>query len=294
MAKKRDERPNEAKKALPLKRGQTTFSAYPEDLYLEKTPGQKHYDPRVHRPFVERDVVWIMRHGVQDAVLVDKLGDKIVPLSGRGRVINTLEANRRLVAEGKERIMLPVVLKRGDPAALFEVSVIVNEHRKADDPVTKAFKFQQYMNMGRNEEEVGALWGVDVQTVKRMLKTLELCPEVQQAITAEAVSYLRAIKWADLSFPGQRLAYADYLEGPKKKSGPKRPSSSKIDRVFAASKLPPVARVAIEWAAGRISDEEAAAEIKGFSLDVDGEPGEDPAQTKFSFAKGAKEQAEAS
>jgi len=277
VVKKADE--ESTKKALPFKRA-NAFMAYPEDLHLEKVQGQKHYDPRVHHKFVERDVKWIMRRGVLEAVKVDKCGSKVVVIDGRQRVINALEANRRLVKDGEPPLLIPVVLKRGDPATLFEFSVIANEHRQADNHVTQAFKFQQYMNLGRNEEDCAELWGVDKQTVKRRIKLLELCPEVQQAVAEGRVTSMRAIGWCNLSYEDQR---AQLEEKKPAAAGPRRPSPKRIEKVLTASaKLSPAVRAAIEWAAGHLSDQEAAEQIKGFELEA---PAEDAAQAKFAFAE---------
>ncbi len=255
-----------SKKALPYKR-RSGFLAYPEDLHLEKREGHRHYDPRVHYPPVERDVKWMMKqgHGVHIPVLVEKQGDLVVVADGRQRVINATEANVRLVAEGRPRIMIPLVPKRGDAKTMFEIRVITNQHRQEDNPVVEAFTMQQYLDMGRTEEDCAELWGCTTRTVRNRLYLLELCPEVQQAVIKGDVAVKAAIALRDLSFKDQRAAL-------KRKPAPKkqrRPSAKKVKTVLASNgrtKLPDSVRAAIQWAAGEITDEQAAKKIKGFKL----------------------------
>lgn len=264
-----------AKQALPFKR-RSSYLAYPEDLYLEKREGHKHYDPRVHYAPVERDVVWIMKpgHGVHKAVLVEKMGDKIAVVDGRQRVINALEANRRLQAEGVPRIMIPVAPKRGDAKSMFQIRVITNKHRRNDDPVVEAHTMQQYINMGHNEEDCAELWGCTRRTVLNRLHLLELCPEVQQAISAGKTTVGRALKLRDLSYEEQKKA----LERKPPPAKPRRPSLKKAlgvvnfsgNGALSSQPLLPPIRAAILWATGQISDEEAARKIKGFKKALEG------------------------
>lgn len=248
-----------SKKALPFKR-RSSFLAYPEDLHLEKTSGKKHYDPRVHSVFVERDVAWILTHGVQKAVLVEKCGDQCVVVDGRQRVINSREANCRLVAEGGERIMIPVAPKRGSAIKLFQISVICNTHRRDDCPVTEAFKMQQYLDMGHNENDCAELWGVSKYTIRNRLNLLSLCDEAQSAITAGTITVTRALGLINLSAKDQKAA----LKKKPTRKRSRRPSKKKIEKVlaFEGVALPAPVRVAIEWVTGVITDKEAAEKIK--------------------------------
>jgi hypothetical protein len=249
-----------AKQALPFKR-RSSYLAFPEDLHLEKDPGKKHYDPRVHNAYEEKIVRWMLVHGVQQAVAVEKCGDLFPVVDGRQRVINALEVNRRLVAQGQERRMIPVVPKRGNAASLFQVGVICNEHRRPENPITQAFKMQRYMDMGHNEEDCAELWDVSARTVKNRLYLLELCDEVQKAVVEGTITVSNAIKLRNLPAREQIAA----LSAPKP-AAVRRPSKRKIERVLGeGSKIPKQVKVAIEWITGRISDEKAAEEIKGLA-----------------------------
>lgn len=249
-----------AKQALPFKR-RSSYLADPADLYMEEDPGKRHYDPRVHNPPNERDVRWIMKHGVQKAVLVSKEGDRVVVIDGRQRVINALEANRRLEEQGVDPIMIPVAPKRGDAVTLFQIRVICNKHRKDDDPVTEAYTMQQYLDMGHNEEDCADLWGVTKQTVKNRLYLLELAPEVQKAVVEGKITVTRALKLRNLSFEDQVEALSRKPRARKSR----RPSKKKVRHVLSANgALPTPVRAAIQWANGEIDDAEATRQIKGF------------------------------
>ena len=249
------------KQALPFKR-RSSYQAYPEDLHMETQPGKKHYDPRAFHEPVERDVRWILKHGVQKALLVEKEGDRVTVIDGRQRYINTCEANRRLEAEGQPRIMVPVAPKRGDPVKLFEIRVICNAHRKQDDPVTEAHLIQQYLDMGHTDEDASDLWGYTTRTILNRLYLLELCQEVQQAVVTGKINVSRAIKLRNLSFAEQRRALKE-KPAPRKT---RRPSLKRVRLVTQSkkAKLRDDVLAAIRWAAGEITADEAGQKIKGF------------------------------
>jgi ParB family chromosome partitioning protein len=261
------------KQALPFKR-RSSYLAYPEDLHLEKCSQKKHYDPRVHNTFEEKVVRWMMVHGVQQAVAVEKAGDLCIVVDGRQRVINALEANRRLEEQGVDRRMIPVVPKRGDVITLFQIGVICNEHRRPENPVTQAYKMSKYMELGHNEDDCAELWDVTTRTVRNRLYLLELCEKVQRAVIEGTVTVGNAIKLRHLSVKDQVAA----LKAPKpERSKVRRPSKKKIARVLKdAARLPKQVRAAIEWVTGQITDEEAADQIKGLAVLVG--PTEDPNQ----------------
>jgi len=257
------------KKALNLKRA-NMFKALPEELHLETEPGKCHYDTRVHNKPNERDVKWIMRYGVQKAVLVEKRGDLMVVIDGRQRVINCREANKRLLAKGGQAIEIPVVPKRGDVADLFRISIITNEHRVQDGPVAQAMKMSHYLNMGQTEEECADLWGVSVQTVKNRMVLLELSPKVQAAIVSGDMKVMTAMALRDLPFEAQEMALAKPEaatgEKPAKVKKIRKPTKKKLARVMATKTDKAFSRdvyTVIDWLTGQITEEQATARIKG-------------------------------
>jgi ParB family chromosome partitioning protein len=57
---------------------------------------------------------------------------------GRQRVRHTLEANKRLLKEGKEPLLVPAVVKRGSANRMAQAMVSANEIRQADTPLGRA------------------------------------------------------------------------------------------------------------------------------------------------------------
>jgi len=249
--------------ALPFK-SRKGFSCYPEELYMERQEGRKHYDPRVHLPFVERDVVWIMTPGigVLQAVTVTKDEEgRVVVLDGRQRVTNSLEANRRLVKAGLPPLQIPVVAKRGNPDALFQIRVITNQHRQPDDPVTEAHTMSQYRSMGYDEDDCATLWGYTTRTIRNRLYLLQLCREVQRAVIEGKITVTRAIRLRDLGRAEQIEALHKKPEAKKKR----RPSPKRVKTVLASNgSLEASVRAAIQWTNGEITDKQAEKKIPGF------------------------------
>lgn len=253
--------------AFAAKRGPDTYRMDPEDLCLETTPGKKHYDRRVHYPPEEKIVLGIMRRGVREHVLVEKCEGKAVVIDGRQRVTNAREANRRLRMKGLPTKLVPVSTEKGDPLTLFEITVITNEHRRPEDPVTQAFKMQQYIDMDQNQADAAELWGCTKRTVQNRLHLLELAPEVQEAVVVGTLPAHKAILWRDLSFADQ---IKQLNKKPAQRVVKKRPSAKKVQAVLASNgKLPEPVRAAIQWLQGDLTDEDACRKIKGLKKALD-------------------------
>lgn len=264
------------KSALPFKR-RSGYLVPPEALHLEKDPNKKHYDPRVHYPYDEEWVDKIISHGVQIPVLVEKVGELVVVLDGRQRVINSVEANRRLVAAGLQPIMIPASVKRGDAKFLFEVSVITNIHRRQEDPITQAFKAQRYKNMGHTEKDAARLWRVTDRTIRNWIYLLDLCEEVQKAVAEGRITTSAAIRLRNMSDEDQIKALnAPAPDKPKAR----RPSQKKVLKVLGVDRLPRQVRAAIQWATGAITDDEAADQIKSLGSALEAQK-DDPNQARL-------------
>ncbi|WP_233772500.1 hypothetical protein [Achromobacter sp. AONIH1] len=83
----------------------------PEDLHLITEHDHPLYDERVHLPLDEAMVLNIMALGVLQSILVwkDPESGKTLVIAGRQRVKHTLEADKRLAAEGKPTLLVPAV-----------------------------------------------------------------------------------------------------------------------------------------------------------------------------------------
>lgn len=191
------------KTALDAKRG-NLFLVPPEDLTiigLDTADGPEHplYDERVLLPLDEPLVRNIMCHGVIEPVIIRKNGDDVVEvIDGRQRVRAARAACKRLEAEGKEPVLVPVVRRVGRDAEHYGVMISANEIRRDDTPLAKARKAGRYLAMGRTEEDAAEQFGVDIVTIKGWLRLLDLAPEVQEAVDLNKLSALAAKQFAGL------------------------------------------------------------------------------------------------
>jgi len=149
---------------------------------VTKKAGPTHlFDRRVTLPLDESMVLNIMRYSVKTPVLVTKIGPDAYCVDGRQRVRCAREANRRLVAEGKQPWLVPVMPQRGADHMLFGVMISTNEHRQDDGPITLAGKMSQFIDdLGRSMEEAEVAFGKSAQQINNYLKLLELHPKVQK------------------------------------------------------------------------------------------------------------------
>jgi len=160
----------------------------PENLVVVTDEEHPLYDERVKLPLSEALVLNVMAHGVKVAIIVRKNGERedgtpiVEVVDGRQRVRAAIEANKRLVKEGKEPLLVKAQRERGEAADLFGTMVLTNELRQGDGQLVKARKLQRYLAMGRTEEQAAVTFGVTVPTVKNLLTILELHPKVQKAI----------------------------------------------------------------------------------------------------------------
>ena len=83
-----------------------------------------------------------------------------------------------------------------------------NEIRQGDAPITKARKLSRYLAMGGSEEAAAIDFGVTQQTVKNLLKLLDLHPDVQKAIEKDNLPTNIAKEFAPLPQEEQSAALA--------------------------------------------------------------------------------------
>lgn len=218
----------------------------PKDLTLVDDKESALYDERVHNDVDDAMVKNIMAHGVLEPVIVRRNGETeegpvLEVVDGRQRVKNALEANKRFEAEGKEPILIPAILRRGEDADVMGVMISANEIRKADTPIVKAKKLQRYINMGRSEEQAAVMFGVHVATVKNMLSLLDCHSSVQKAVEAGTITATMAAKeFAKMPRNEQKEALEKMIEAgaTKGKKGAQALKSAKGDKEAATSVIP--------------------------------------------------------
>jgi len=210
------------KAAFTGKRGDI-FYLKPDELRIETQKEAALYDPRADLPVDENLVKNIMVYGVIVPIVVAKLDGSPVVVDGRQRAKAAAEASRRLVAEGKEPILVPCVLRKDTTEDLFGVSVSANEQRQDDSPLLKAQKSAKLQNMGKSVDEVAVLFGVTPQAVYQWDKLLKCAAPVRKAVEAGQLTASAAVQLAGLPAAEQTEKLAELLAS----SNGKRPTARK-------------------------------------------------------------------
>ncbi|MCM8547667.1 ParB/RepB/Spo0J family partition protein [Klebsiella quasipneumoniae] len=178
----------------------------PESLHLVTDKTHPLYDERVHLPIDEGMVLNIKELGVLEPIIVWK--DPETGLScvvdGRQRVRHTLEANKRLLKEGKEPLLVPAVAKRGSAVRMAQAMVSANEIRQADTPLGRAKKMADALERGHDEDDLALMFGVSVQTVRATLSLLDATQAVRDAVESGTVTVTQARQLASLKPEEQR------------------------------------------------------------------------------------------
>ncbi|KAG1244544.1 hypothetical protein G6F68_015407 [Rhizopus microsporus] len=139
----------------------------PEDLVMVTDRTHPLFDERVFLPLNEAMVLNIKDQGVIQPISVWKdpeLGQTLV-VAGRQRVKHTMEANRRLEAEGAKPLLVPGVIRRGSAIKVAGAMISENEIRQADTPLGRAKKMADNLARGYDEEDLALLFGCNVATV---------------------------------------------------------------------------------------------------------------------------------
>ena len=259
-----------AKQALEGSR-LNAFGMDPNELVivgLDTEDGVEHplYDERVKLKLDEALVRNIMFHGVIEPVTVTKDGDgRPLVVVGRQRVRCAREANKRLEAEGKASIVVPVMVRRGEQTSMFGVMVSENECRQGDLPLTTARKAAKFMQMGRTETEACVAFGVSKQTMGAWIRLLELEPALLKAVERNEISASQALEQAGGGVEVQR-ALAEKVKGKAPSNGKKpkaakgnRPGKAKVLQMYESintvKRLEREAK-ALAWVLGKIDDDE--------------------------------------
>ncbi|QCP50178.1 hypothetical protein FAZ95_13910 [Trinickia violacea] len=190
----------------------------PDDLVLVTDESHPLYDSRVHLPLDESMVRNIDYQGVIQAIEVSKnteTGD-IEVVTGRQRVKNAREANRRRRARGEPIRLVPAVVRRLKPheraSVLSAAMVSENAIRQQETPITRAEKMARQQAMGRSDEDIAILFGCNVATVRATVQLLDCCSAVQKAVEAGQISATHAKQLVKLTPDEQRAKVKDLIE----------------------------------------------------------------------------------
>ena len=186
----------------------------PEVLVLVSDESSPLFDPRVNMPLSESLVLNIMHHGVIQPITINKNTETgaVEVVAGRQRVRASVEANKRLKAQGLEPITVPAVVRRADGVDLAGVMVSENEVREGDTPIGRANKMRRLMNLGRTEDQLAVIFGCSSQTVRNTLALLDCAAPVRNAIEAGKINVTHALKLSKMDPPMQREKVAELVK----------------------------------------------------------------------------------
>lgn len=230
--------PKASRDSLNAKGKRDAYMFDPNDLVLVEDEKSPLYDERVHLPVDEALVLNIMHapDGVAQGVLEPCNGmrnpetGKVEIIDGRQRVKAARVANKNLRKAGMEPVWVPVMLKRTSAHGAMGMLISSNEHRQDDTPLGKAKKAQRYLDLGRSEDEIAALFGISKASVKNMLSLLDAPAAVRNAVESGKISSSDGYKLAKLEPEEAKEKVAELIEKAPRTPGKKRSSNSKAAR----------------------------------------------------------------
>jgi len=170
--------------------------------------------------------------GVLEPILVrrnQETGDVEV-VDGRQRVKAAREANKRLKKQGLELIRVPAMPQRASDHKAMGMLISANEHRQDDTPLGRAKKAQRYLDLGRSEAEVAALFGISTASVKNMLSLLDAPAAVRSAVESGKITTSAGYKLAKLEPAEARKKVDELIEKAPRTPGKKRSKNAKKAR----------------------------------------------------------------
>jgi len=238
--------PKKSRDALGAKGKSDVWQMDPGDVVLVTDKGSALYDERVDNDFKESLVLNMMYSpngdGVPQGVLKPTLGrrnqetGKVEIIDGRQRTKAAREANKRLKKQGAEPIRLPVILKNANDVRAMAMLVSANEHGTEDSPSAKAKKAQRYIDLGRDEKEVGLLLGVSEATVKNMLKLLDAPAAIRNAADSGKITQSDAYKLSREEPEVAKKKLGQLLEHAPRTPGKKRSKNARKAREIVDGK----------------------------------------------------------
>lgn len=193
-------------------RGQT-FVYDPDALTLIEDPSHPLYDPSVHQQPPKAFVEGIIEHGVLKPICIrrngtDRYGRAIIEVvDGRMRVKGARLANVELRKLGKEPILVEAKLQKGMGDADAESAMILlNEHQRVEDLVTRAERLKRYLAHGHTEKQARVHFGMRSRGFTQLMQVIEMSEPVRAALRDKKVTFEIAVKLSALPESKQAAA----------------------------------------------------------------------------------------
>jgi ParB family transcriptional regulator, chromosome partitioning protein len=170
------------------------YNVDPANLVLVTDKKHALYDERVHLPIDEGMVKSIIAKGVIQPITIRKNGTLFEVVQGRQRVKNSIEANKRITADGGTPIKVPAVIRNEGDAAAAGTNNVTNYVLQSDDVITKAEKANDArMRFGKSDADLSVEFNVTINTIKTWAKLDTLVDVVKVAIKNEKISFHVAV-----------------------------------------------------------------------------------------------------
>jgi len=200
----------------------------PEDLVLVEDKTHPLYGSRVHLPLDEAMVRNIDFQGVIQPIEVTKNPETgaIEVVTGRQRVKNAIEANRRRRERGEPIRLVPGFVQRLPPKLRNQIlsarTASENAIRQQETPISRAEKMALQLTFGRSEDDLATIFGCTPATVRSTLALLDCCSDVQKAVEGGAVNVTHAVMLSKLSPAEQRVKVRELVNAGAGKTGHER------------------------------------------------------------------------
>lgn len=193
MSKRADDAPRKEVKMYP-----------PEDVLIvgidtDDGPSHPLFDGESNAtPLIEADVLFTLEHGVLQPVSAKRDGKRILTVFGRGRNRQLREANKRLLAAGKDPWLLPVQIVQGDEVKLLALKHGENSHRREINPMARAREAYE-LSQKMPEERAATILGLGISQFRNVLKLNGLGKVAARAVMAGRLPETGAVDLATLS-----------------------------------------------------------------------------------------------
>jgi ParB family chromosome partitioning protein len=238
------------KTIIDAPRAASSFMLWPEEIVivgldtLHKRGEHPLWDERAFRGFSEPSVLNMMVHRATliPAVVVEideDLGNVVA--DGRGRILDSREANRRLREQGLEPFRIEARVKRAvDAATSFAKMVVGNAFATSPTLMEMARKAHDMIEGGIPMERVMLEFGRSEQTIKQWCELVQLPPEFRRRVERGQIGATQAVKLARSSKEQQAAALrvADARGAVAEGERPKRQSARELAKA-AGKTLPP-------------------------------------------------------